>query len=271
MARAADFYLNVSNYQYSPNLVQYGTWISRCIAMGPGSRIAQRLGEWTGVALSNYGVWSDDSDDPALNTSGINLRYSGLEATTHFMIDTSRNGRGPWAPPAGVYPDAQDWCNPTGRGAGLRPTPDTGNALVDAYLWVKIPGESDGECARGLGPTGTEDPEWGLVDPQPANGSRKWRCSSHATPCPVSGNPPRPGERGVLSLRVDSAAVPTKRNRRQAIPLGLNDLESGSARGRPGGGWAGPSTQGAPKAMSRVERPPRHGLRSRTATVPTPG
>lgn len=165
VARAAGFYLNVSNYQYSPNLVQYGTWISRCIAMGPGAEIAQLAGEGTGAALSNHGVWSDDSDDPALNTSGINLRYAGLEATTHFVIDTSRNGRGPWAPPTRVYPDAQDWCNPPGRGAGLRPTLDTGNALVDAYLWVKIPGESDGECTRGLGPIGTEDPEWGLVDP----------------------------------------------------------------------------------------------------------
>ena len=177
--RAAGFYLNVSNYQYSPNLVQYGTWISKCIAMGPGadcpnqywnggplpSKIAQLLGEWTGVALSNYGVWSDDSDDPALNTSGINLRYAGVEGTTHFVIDTSRNGLGPWLPPTGVYPDPQDWCNPPDRGAGLRPTLDTGNALVDAYLWVKIPGESDGECTRGLGPTGTEDPEWDQVDP----------------------------------------------------------------------------------------------------------
>ena len=179
VANAAGFYLNVSNYQYTANLVQYGTWISKCIAMGPGadcpnqywnggplpSKIAQLLGEWTGVALSNYGVWSDDSDDPALNTSGINLRYAGVEGSTHFVIDTSRNGLGPWAPPAGVYPDAQDWCNPPDRGAGLRPTLDTGVALVDAVLRVKIPGESDGECTRGLGPTGTEDPEWGQVDP----------------------------------------------------------------------------------------------------------
>ena len=30
--RAQGFYLNASNYQYSGNLVQYGTWISKCIA-----------------------------------------------------------------------------------------------------------------------------------------------------------------------------------------------------------------------------------------------
>ena len=41
-----------------------------------------------------------------------------------------------------------------------------GDPLLDAYLWVKIPGESDGECTRGLGVAGeTLDPEWGLFDP----------------------------------------------------------------------------------------------------------
>lgn len=37
-------------------------------------------------------------------------------------------------------------CNPPGRGLGVRPTTTTNQALVDAYLWVKTPGESDGEC-----------------------------------------------------------------------------------------------------------------------------
>ena len=45
-------------------------------------------------------------------------------------------------------------------------TLDTGNELIDGYLWIKTPGESDGECTRGLGPAGeTVDPEWGLIDP----------------------------------------------------------------------------------------------------------
>ena len=115
-----------------------------------------------------FGAWSDDSDDPALNTSGINLRYAtmlgGAEPTARYVIDTSRNAQGPWRPRA--YPDPQDWCNPPGRGLGLRPTLDTAQPLVDAYLWVKIPGESDGECTRGLGPAGeTVDPEWGRIDP----------------------------------------------------------------------------------------------------------
>jgi endoglucanase len=55
----------------------------------------------------------------------------------HFVIDTSRNGQGP---------KGTRWCNPPGRGLGQPPTTETGNPLLDAYLWVKTPGESDGEC-----------------------------------------------------------------------------------------------------------------------------
>lgn len=177
---ADGFYLNASNYQYTANLTHYGTWISSCISTGnpggcanqywnggpEGTNIADLLGPWTGVALSSFGEWSDDSEVPELNTSGINARYAGTEPTTHFVIDTSRNGLGPWDVSATGYPDPQDWCNPPGRGLGIPTTTDTGNPLIDAYLWIKIPGESDGECTRGLGNAGeTVDPEWGLIDP----------------------------------------------------------------------------------------------------------
>ena len=57
------------------------------------------------------------------------------------MIDTSRNGRG------GVSGSA--WCNPPGQALGRAPTTNTGLPLVDAYLWVKTPGESDGPCNGG--------------------------------------------------------------------------------------------------------------------------
>jgi endoglucanase len=83
------------------------------------------------------------------------------------VIDTSRNGLGPWDYRS-TYPDAgtaQDWCNPPGRGLGVTPTTNTGNALVDAYLWVKVPGESDGSCNRSVSGS-TTDSEWGgIVDP----------------------------------------------------------------------------------------------------------
>jgi endoglucanase len=79
-----------------------------------------------------------------------------------FVVDTSRNGQGPWTPTTS-YRDPQDWCNPPGRGLGERPTTTTGVARLDAKLWIKTPGESDGQCTRGT--DGEQDPEWGQVDP----------------------------------------------------------------------------------------------------------
>jgi endoglucanase len=63
----------------------------------------------------------------------------------HFVIDTSRNGAG--SPP-------QVWCNPPGQALGLPPTANTPDSRVDAWLWIKPPGVSDGTCGGGP-PAGT--------------------------------------------------------------------------------------------------------------------
>ncbi|MER6124531.1 glycoside hydrolase family 6 protein [Streptomyces sp. NPDC001795] len=63
----------------------------------------------------------------------------------HFVIDTSRNGNGPYT----SGDPQQRWCNPPGRALGEAPTTNTADPLVDAYLWVKRPGESDGTCKGG--------------------------------------------------------------------------------------------------------------------------
>ncbi|MBB1243353.1 glycoside hydrolase family 6 protein [Streptomyces durbertensis] len=73
-----------------------------------------------------------------------------------FVIDSSRNGSGPLG--AGRE---DDWCNPPGRSLGRAPTFETGDPLVDAYLWIKRPGESDGEC-RGGPPAGAWWPDYAL-------------------------------------------------------------------------------------------------------------
>jgi len=98
--------------------------------------------------LKKAGV--EKADGFALNVSNFvttadNTRY-GEEVSKnlggkHFIIDTSRNGNGPTS-------DYQ-WCNPSGRALGNKPTTSTGNPLVDAYLWLKVPGESDGNCNGG--------------------------------------------------------------------------------------------------------------------------
>lgn len=79
---------------------------------------------------------------------GYGDAISGMTNGAHYVIDTSRNGAGPTA-------DALYWCNPSGRALGAAPTTATASPNVDAYLWVKRPGESDGSCDRGDPRAGT--------------------------------------------------------------------------------------------------------------------
>ncbi|MFG2145835.1 glycoside hydrolase family 6 protein [Streptomyces sp. NPDC048696] len=74
----------------------------------------------------------------------------------HFVVDTSRNGAGPL-----LDDREQAWCNPPGRALGTPPTASTGFPLVDAYLWIKRPGDSDGTC-RGGPAAGAWWPEYAL-------------------------------------------------------------------------------------------------------------
>ncbi|WP_151478049.1 glycoside hydrolase family 6 protein [Streptomyces albicerus] len=81
---------------------------------------------------------------PDETTKEYGRRLSKDLGGKHFVVDTSRNGNGP------LHGDpSQAWCNPPGRALGTPPTTDTGDPLVDAYLWIKRPGESDGQCRGG--------------------------------------------------------------------------------------------------------------------------
>jgi cellulose 1,4-beta-cellobiosidase len=54
-----------------------------------------------------------------------------------FIIDTSRNGKG------GIRKHWGEWCNIDGAGLGERPRANPAPG-IDAYFWIKPPGESDG-------------------------------------------------------------------------------------------------------------------------------
>lgn len=66
-------------------------------------------------------------------------RVSAALGGSHFVVVTGRNGAGP----------GNTWCNPEGRAVGALPTTATGSPRVDAFLWIKQPGESDGTCNGG--------------------------------------------------------------------------------------------------------------------------
>lgn len=68
-------------------------------------------------------------------------QISTLVGGTHYVIDTSRNGAN--------RTTVTGWCNPTGAALGQNPAVASGATHLDALLWVKPPGASDGTCNGG--------------------------------------------------------------------------------------------------------------------------
>ncbi len=64
--------------------------------------------------------------------------------TITFVIDTSRNGNGEY----NGFDGQEPWCNPPGRALGVAPL-KIWRPRLDANIWVKVPGESDGTCRGG--------------------------------------------------------------------------------------------------------------------------
>jgi len=189
--QAQGFYVNLSNYQPTPNLVDYGTWISDCIAM-----VTQNSFNPANCGSQYYPANPSDFSTWGLTTAWYAANMGGAVATTHFVIDTSRNGDGPngmgryanapYNQPASVIATlaSGNWCNSPDSGLGLKPTASTGVPLLDAYLWVKTPGQSDGQCDSAGGVRAWDytaytqpgwpadaagqalfDPLWGIDDP----------------------------------------------------------------------------------------------------------
>ena len=82
-------------------------------------------------------------------TTGANEAYGKLVAaallkqgaTSHFVIDTGRNGNGP---------SGTEWCDVPGRKIGTPATDYVDNDGLDMVLWIKPPGNADG-CAAAAG------------------------------------------------------------------------------------------------------------------------
>jgi endoglucanase len=199
--QAQGFFTNVSNYNLNNYETTYDTWVSECIAFANDpEQGGWRLGNYSYCASQYYSPFGPvDPDNIATwvyTDEWYEQNMGTAVATTHFVIDTSRNGQGPLD--ASIYANAPynqpasviqtltngSWCNPPERGLGTHPTANPGVLLLDAYLWVKTPGESDGTCDAAGGarawdyadytqpgwPTNAAgqaifDPLWGLDDP----------------------------------------------------------------------------------------------------------
>ncbi|MGH4030507.1 glycoside hydrolase family 6 protein [Actinomycetota bacterium Odt1-20B] len=118
----------------------------------PAAQAARLRSAGAASPASSDGIFTNVSN---FQGTGAEVAYArrvlaalGGPASLGAVIDTSRNGNG--APADG------EWCDPGGRGLGRAPTPATGEPRIDGYLWVKLPGESDG-CA---GEPGTFAPQY---------------------------------------------------------------------------------------------------------------
>ncbi|GAB3321496.1 hypothetical protein GCM10027451_43060 [Geodermatophilus aquaeductus] len=104
----------------------------------PAATMAERL-RAAGVGRADGFSLNVSNFEPTADNVAYGTELSAALGGAHFVVDTSRNGNG----------SDGEWCNPSGRALGERPTTTTGLPLVDAFLWIKIPGESDGTCNGG--------------------------------------------------------------------------------------------------------------------------
>ncbi|MCD9877202.1 glycoside hydrolase family 6 protein [Streptomyces guryensis] len=118
----------------------------------------------TSVRQSKWVDWNRYVDELSYAQAFRNELVSvGFNSGIGMLIDTSRNGWGGTARPAGPGPTTSvdayvdggrydrrihvgNWCNQSGAGLGERPQASPA-AGIDAYVWMKPPGESDGSSS----------------------------------------------------------------------------------------------------------------------------
>jgi cellulose 1,4-beta-cellobiosidase len=129
------------------------------------------------VLSANFYQFNPDIDeadyDAALYSSFVN---AGFPSSIGFLIDTSRNGWGASNRPSGPSTSTDlntfvnatkidqrnargQWCNQSNAGLGVPPTasPTTSPGFfpqLEAFVWIKPPGESDGTYATSTAFTG---------------------------------------------------------------------------------------------------------------------
>jgi cellulose 1,4-beta-cellobiosidase len=116
------------------------------------------------VDSATFYQYNPTFDELSYDTAMYNtLVAAGFPSTKKFLIDTSRNGWGPTHPTTitsasdvNTYvsdnkidkrPFRGDWCNQNNAGIGARPTdqPFGSSSPIQAFVWIKPPGESDGD------------------------------------------------------------------------------------------------------------------------------
>jgi cellulose 1,4-beta-cellobiosidase len=91
----------------------------------------------TEKTMSNGMYDGNPAIDETIYITNLVKVFQGVGLPTRFLIDTSRNGQ------AGIRKSWGSWCNIKNSGIGTAPAVDP-QPNVDAYMWIKPPGDSDG-------------------------------------------------------------------------------------------------------------------------------
>lgn len=136
-AARLDMLRHAVNRLESPNVSVYldaghSNWV-------PADQMAKRL-EGAGIARAHGFALNVSNYNPTDGEIAYGKQIDGVLATDKpFVVDTSRNGNGS---------HNGEWCNPAGSKLG--PDPQVGGG-AEMLLWLKAPGESDGDCGAGAG------------------------------------------------------------------------------------------------------------------------
>jgi endoglucanase len=109
----------------------HSTWL-------PATQMADLLNR-AGIAETRGFATNVSNYNATVKERAYGEKLSSLTGDAHYVIDTGRNGKG----------SNGEWCNPAGRALGVAPAVVTNAGHLDAQLWIKPPGESDGTCNGG--------------------------------------------------------------------------------------------------------------------------
>jgi endoglucanase len=140
------------------------------------------------------------------------------------VVDTSRNGNGPLG---------SEWCDPAGRAIGTASTNVTGDSMIDAFLWIKLPGEADG-CIAAAGqfvPQRAYDLAIAAPTPPPTSPS------ASASPSPTRSVSPTPSSTPPVSNSPTPAALCTWRASANVWDTGFTVNLTITNLGPPLNGW----------------------------------
>ncbi|POM75071.1 Glycoside hydrolase [Phytophthora palmivora] len=121
--------------------VDVGYWMladsTNAAKIAPIMQELSTCGRVKGVTINTSNYRSNDE----CTTYCTNFFQTAMGSTSMTCaVDTSRNYNGS---------PTSDWCNVATAGIGKPPSSETGISNIDYFMWIKPPGESDGECSGG--------------------------------------------------------------------------------------------------------------------------